>query len=520
MQRRQINIFKTILKVYQREVYPYPWEEVATERHTRTEITPLRNEVTSPVDNDEGYRTTVNDRIMSLRERKILQNRRARINRSWARPRIDGHWHRAMLVVTKRDRMRQILDHFHNMSIMAPDPSPIDFQAKDIPMVIEGRNLRAQHDTGAESGNFISHQLVKELRLDIRCEKGDRKPFVLGNGKVIRAIGIVEADCTFANDAGQMMRCSFHVFEQPASPLIMGIEFLRTTQTLTNFRHRLANRVRNAMSLPMVKLIGHTTQDKRLFGAFIDDRPTLINADSGSDIDVMSPSYAKRYGYRVDRRAECRKRVRLADASVTETIGQVEATLSVAGGSYYSKTFDVLPGLTSDVILGEGTLDEINAFTKHENSFSDVFAGQRHSEFNVLCYLGRVNEYLSRKMRYRQPSIKQKGGHSPHNRFPRADIENIVSPAKQLDDTLAKEIHADDQEAHRLESRAYNINSIGSLMNREDTNDTNHQAEPANDRGIEDHRAGVAPTIPPRSVLRDYSDTHRARRDIQRRRLN
>lgn len=176
------------------------------------------------------------------------------------------------------------------------------------------------------------------------------------------------------------MTCGFSVFQDMALPIVMGAKFLQETQTLTKFRHRLENRVRKRTSLPMVNLIGSTEQNKRQFIASIDDRPSYLNADSGSDLDVMSLAYVHLHEYHIDRRRECCKRVKLADATVVETIGMVRATLSLQDGSKYQKAFDVLPGLLSEVVLGEGTLEEINAFTVHGSSFADILAEERHPE--------------------------------------------------------------------------------------------------------------------------------------------
>lgn len=85
----------------------------------------------------------------------------------------------------------------------------------------------------------------------------------------------------------------------------------------------------------MVNLISSTKQAKRRLVAFIDDRQTYINADSGSHLDLMSSAYIKKYDYKLDRRRECRKRLQLADVTAAETIGQVEAELMLNDGSTY-----------------------------------------------------------------------------------------------------------------------------------------------------------------------------------------
>ena len=283
---------------------------------------------------------------------------------------------------------------------------------KELPMIIADKEIKAQHDSGAERGNFIGHDLASNLNLRLRTEKGDCKRFCMGNGKIVKALGRVRAVCAFAKEAQTKMKCWFYVFDELASPLIMGSQFLEKTKTLSDHVHRLEDCISKPGIVPMVNLIGSTQHAKRRFTAYIDHRHTLINADSGSDLDLMSSTYVRAHGYRVDRRRRCRKRVRFADNTMAETIGQVQATLTLEDGSMYSKTFDVLPKLTSDVLLGQFTLEEIKAFQIHRSSFVDVFAGERYLELSVLGYLGKVNEFLACKLRrvHRRRSLRQNHG--------------------------------------------------------------------------------------------------------------
>ncbi|KAK3178106.1 hypothetical protein OEA41_000239 [Lepraria neglecta] len=128
-----------------------------------------------------------------------------------------------------------------------------------------------------------------------------------------------------------------------ASPLIMGAQFLKTTETMSKYVDRLEDCASWGPIIPKVNLIGSTEQSKWRLAVFINRRYTHVNADSGSHLDLMSSTYAKMHGYKIDRRTECRKRVRLADNTVAETIGQTSATITLQDGSSYSKLFDILP---------------------------------------------------------------------------------------------------------------------------------------------------------------------------------
>ena len=295
---------------------------------------------------------------------------------------------------------------------------------KQLPMIIGGKEIKAQHDSGAERTNFIDYDLASQLSLRLRNKKGDCKRFCMGNGKIVKALGRVKAICAFAKEAQTKMECWFYVFDKLASPLIMGSQFLEKTKTLSDHVHRLEDCIPSPGTLPMVNLIGSTQHAKRRFTAHIDHRLTLINADTGSDLDLMSSTYVRAHGYQLDRRRRCRKRVRFADKTVAETIGQVQATLTLGDGSTYLKVFDVLPNLTSEVLLGQFTLQEINAFTSHRDSFVDVFAGERHLELSVLVDLGKVSEFLARKLKsaHGRKGQMQKQGKSPQYDLKRLEI--------------------------------------------------------------------------------------------------
>ena len=293
---------------------------------------------------------------------------------------------------------------------------------KRLPMIIAGKEIKAQHDSGAERANFIDYDLASKLSLRLRNKKSDCKRFCMGNGKIVKALGRVKAICAFAKEAQTKMECWFYVFDELASPLIMGSQFLEKTKTLSDHDHRLEDCITNPGISPTINLIGSTQHAKRRFTAHIDHRLTLINADSGSDLDLMSSTFVRARGYRLDRRRRCRKRVRFADKTVAETIGQVQATLSLGDGSTYLKVFDVLPNLTSEVLLGQFTLQEINAFTSHRDSFVDVFAGERHLELSVLVDLGKVNEFLARKLKR---IAGRKGQMQKQGKSPQYDLKRL-----------------------------------------------------------------------------------------------
>ena len=343
---------------------------------------------------------------------------------------------------------------------------------KYLPIILQRKTIGAQHDTGAEGSNLMTSKLAEDLKLQVRTKESDRKSFSMGTGKVRRAIGRVRAWCAFAKEPGTKMKRWFNVLPKLGSPLIMGSQFLRDTKTMSHFTHRLEDQFPCTPFAPMVNLISSTQQAKRRLVAFIDDRQTYINADSGSHLDLMSSAYIKKYGYKLDRRRECRKRLQLADTTAAETIGQVEAELTLNDGSTYLKTFDVLPGLMSDVLIGEDTLADLKIFTEHESSFIDVLGGERHFELSILSSLGCLNGFLVRKLNLsNRRSQAEYQCELSLNLSPvfGTDINSLVSLAKQQDDKAMEALHEQDLDAERRQREKKKLEASGAVLKRRKT---------------------------------------------------
>lgn len=86
------------------------------------------------------------------------------------------------------------------------------------------------------------------------------------------------------------------------------------------------------------------------------------------------------------------KNAESANNTVAETIGQIQALLSLAkendAGS--SRVFDVLPGLPCEVLLGEDTVIESEAFTTHGGSFVELPPGSGEPlKLYLIFYIGK-----------------------------------------------------------------------------------------------------------------------------------
>jgi hypothetical protein len=165
-----------------------------------------------------------------------------------------------------------------------------------LPMSLRGEIVLAIPDSGSED-NIISNDLVMTLGLKIEKKLKYKKEFVLGNNSLVRALGRVVVTCGFAEEKGSQFKCWFYVFKTLISPLIMGMEFLDATKTLTENRHRLRpcvpsmNRPLQCMSIGAKKrrlackgqvLLEHVRHHDWHRDAF------MANPDFGSEEDLLN----------------------------------------------------------------------------------------------------------------------------------------------------------------------------------------------------------------------------------------
>ena len=141
-------------------------------------------------------------------------------------------------------------------------------------------------------------------------------------------------------------------------------------------------------------------------------------------------------------------------------------------GSTYLKTFDVLPGLMSEVLVGEDTLAELKIFTEHESSFKDVSGGERHLELSILRYLGRLNKFLVRKLnrsnRRSQAEYQCELSLGLRPVFG-TDVNVLVSLAKKQDDKIMEDLHEQDLDAEGRQREMERLEAGGAVLKRRKT---------------------------------------------------
>jgi hypothetical protein len=301
------------------------------------------------------------------------------------------------------------------------DDSPFTFKRTPKPFQLRASNLKktrlglpitlntsgtaatvlACADTGADS-NIISEELARALGYTQYETLPVPKKFVLANGKTVDAIGQITSSCAFGieTDISVSMSCVFYVFLKAVTPIIMGMQFLEETETMTKHRERLVRVPRPALQALSVCSIN---RPRKLLSCNLDQNHITATPDTGSEIDLISPLVASELGMLVHPGEEV---LELADGSKVVTSGYVRASLSLRDSltrtgelpDLISTTVDlfVLKDLVHRILLGEETLEILRVFTENQYSLRPAFADENQIGLNAIRHLGTMDRLLNR----------------------------------------------------------------------------------------------------------------------------
>lgn len=194
----------------------------------------------------------------------------------------------------------------------------------------------------------------KKLKLTVHKAEGEAHRFVNAVGKKKTAIGYTHVPCAFQDNSQQQVNSRFWVFPILIVSLLVGRKFLESTETLTRFRHRLQKLIlRAGIALRVL----HLEAPKWRMNCTVDGRATLANPDTGSDLDLISLSYVRENGFRMEKLPSGREYIQFADGTEHWLKGVVSVPFAIGRGEDVgvSRKFNVLDGLTSEVLLGNQT---------------------------------------------------------------------------------------------------------------------------------------------------------------------
>lgn len=229
---------------------------------------------------------------------------------------------------------------------------------------VGGISTPAFADSGADE-NYITEDEVKRRNYSVNMEHSSRVK--LAAGQLMNVIGTVELPLQFGGER-EVHWLTFQVVKSCIHDVILGSRFLWTTQTLTRYRHRITNVLRQA-STCRVRYVGGP--QLRISG-LIDGKPARVMPDTGADISLISEDTARMHGWMADRSSEHLLDVEFADGSRGQTSGIVRNVPWTYGLStfHHSESFYVYKGLDCPIILGYEFLERTRAFTDHEEDFT------------------------------------------------------------------------------------------------------------------------------------------------------
>lgn len=263
-------------------------------------------------------------------------------------------------------------------------------------MLLNGCLYKTTPDTGS-SENAISADEVRRLRLDI---SGHRREFLMADGSRTLSLGNVRLECAFAQGEHCTTWQLFNVFDNLAVPVIIGKKFLDVSETLTLYQNRLDidwTAPKNGFR------VMHLSQPRQLMRCFVNGKLVHANPDTGSEVDLMSPIYACENMLNIQGLEEGEDRVQFADGRTAKLLGKTQVDLDIYDGHYgfptghkgHSRTFYILDGLTTEILLGEEALFDMQVFTDHADSFVYLDDGALPNPINLITWFDKRGRQMS-----------------------------------------------------------------------------------------------------------------------------
>lgn len=301
-----------------------------------------------------------------------------------------------------------------------------------LPITFEGSSgpasVMAIPDTGA-AVNVMSLDLASHLGLRVDWDTEDKTELKLLDGTTATSTATVKAFCWFArtfHTEAPRMRCVFFVLLSLASDLIMSAAFLEEIETFTKFRNRLIELALKSSNLLKIRSIGRMRQRVQ---CCVDGGNVLAIADSGSDVDILSLSYASKRSLRWQTTTDI---VELADGSTRKACGKVVAQLSLgmdakllsvetpdcsmeldgtiaidskepatesqlAGGlvcHVLQTTFYILDGIVVDALVGGRSSESLRLYTEHAEALTS--RADEDLQDDTLYRIGLVGKIRTR----------------------------------------------------------------------------------------------------------------------------
>lgn len=271
--------------------------------------------------------------------------------------------------------------------------------------------ITACPDSGSDD-NIMSLETAHEFGLPI-MDIRDPLPrsFVIANGRTVSAVGQVRLKCAFGPvfSSTVLHECVFYVFPTLVVPMIMGLDFLHSTKTLSKHHYRLIEDWVPAMQALRVCSI---SRPKRQVVCRVGHYVGCATADTGSDMDFVSLDFVASRAFNVE---ESFMEVEFADGSKTYITGVIKTNFSIGSvgdvEGFIPRTQEmalelfVLNNLNADIIVGADTIQKLQAFSGHDDCFIPSMPRLGESDLNIIRYIGAVERGMFRAWEFLKDSL-------------------------------------------------------------------------------------------------------------------
>jgi hypothetical protein len=234
--------------------------------------------------------------------------------------------------------------------------------------ILDGSKERimARYDTGTYE-NHMSLGLATTMGFEL--DYAFKISLNLPNGTSMYSLGRVTASLRFlqthAMDPARasVFTCCFNVFDKLISPVLLGMNFLAETETLSKYTHRLKAVPKHAGIPKRILSMGDATSR---VSCMIDGKFAFAHADTGSEIALVDMQYVQ--SHCLDILPGC-EAIMFADGSIDYTQGSVNVLLTLPGSGLFRRaswqkvTFHIMEGCSFDLIFDEGLVEACGIFS-------------------------------------------------------------------------------------------------------------------------------------------------------------
>ena len=168
-----------------------------------------------------------------------------------------------------------------------------------IPSSINGATIKACPDSGSMF-DIVSKRLAQANGWSIDSTKSEI--ITLPSRKRLSSLGTIEADFRFQGEQKSYRRI-FHVIDNCIHDVILGNTFLKTTQTLTKFAHRIKEMVVKKSRKCRLRYLGTPLER---FRCSLKNQSIWALGDTGADLTFISLRLCKRLNLPIQKQRDYR----------------------------------------------------------------------------------------------------------------------------------------------------------------------------------------------------------------------